>query len=111
MPPLMVVLPRKLLAPEIVTVPVPVLARLRLPEVLANLPANEKVWSLAPTVSVGVPLPPSIVPAPLRPLIVWLYPARFKVPARLTFPQPAPEGIWSAAPSCRVAPPESVVVP
>ena len=91
------------------SVPLPFFVRLRVPAVFLIKPENVLVALLSPTVKVGVPLTPSIVPLPERPLMVSLKPARLKVPLFVKLPLPAPLEIWSAAPSARV-PEVSIVV-
>ena len=108
-PPLTLTAPEKVFGPLKVCVPVPVFVTPKVPAVFLMMPEKFAVASLSPTVSVGVPLVPSTVPLPLRPLMVSLKPARLSVPMpvpfelMMTVPVPVPFGIWLVAPRFRVA--------
>ena len=115
MPPLTVVLPLKVLLPESVSVPVPVLMRLSVdvvPEFL-RAPLKVLVW-LVEEKTVRVAFVEarrlSMMPAPDRPLMISELPLRSSVPSTVTLPLDAPSGMTSAAPSFSV-PALTVVAP
>ena len=88
------------MAPDSVSVPVPVLVSASVPVVFCTTPVKPLLALFPPTVSVEVPpATVSTVPAPLSPLIVSLKVFRSSVPVTLTLPLPAPSGITPAAPS------------
>jgi len=90
--------------PESVSVPLPVLISARVPAVFLITPEKVLVALLSPTVKVGVPLMPSTIPVPERPLMVSLKPPMLNLPfVTIKLPLPMPLGIWLAAPSVKIA--------
>ena len=72
----------------------PILTSANVPAVFLITPENVRpVALLSPIVRVGVPLTPSTVPDPERPLMVSLLPFKLSVPLTATFPAVAPLGI------------------
>src|SRR5262245_11384566 len=73
--------PVYVLAPFNVNVPAPILVKLSAPPVFSIRPLNALVWLLLPTVNVAAPTPELLTtPSPPSPLIVWLNPARSRMP-------------------------------
>ena len=92
-----------MLAPDSVSVPVPILVSASVPRVFWITPVKLLVALLLPTVSVGTPPDKlSTVPAPLRPLMVSLKPFRSSVPATATLPLATPSGNTPVAPNLSV---------
>ena len=88
------------MAPDSVSVPVPVLVSASVPVLLRITPLKTLLALLPPTVRADVPPDTvSTVPAPVRPLIVSLKPFRSSVPASAKLPLPVPSGKASLAPS------------
>ena len=60
--------PEKLLDPARVCVPLPIFVIVNVPAVFKIAPLKLAVASASPIVSAGVPLAPSMLPLPLRPI-------------------------------------------
>ena len=96
-PPLMAVVPVRVLSPVRVRAPAPVLAREPAP---LRLPA--KVLMPVPTERVKVPAALVTEPVPVRPASVWAYPPKFRI---------APPDTATVAPLARRLSPPAVRVP
>ena len=79
-PPEMVVAPLKVLFPESVSVPVPVLVRPMVPRPSWMFPVKAAVWSLAPAVKMAAPELLVTRPEPASPLVVRSKPLRSRMP-------------------------------
>jgi hypothetical protein len=87
-----VVGPEYVLVDASVCTPEPIFTSESTPAALPIAPEKVAEASPSPTVSVGVPLSPSTLPEPDRPLIVSLKPPSLKLPSTLTLPLPVPLG-------------------
>ena len=109
-PALTVVVPPYVLAPDNVSVPVPVLVSATVPLPFCMTPENVVELLLPPAVSTTAPAAPLVtVPAPAREPIASLNPRRSKIAPPDTVTA-LPEGTALVAPSCRVPAP-MVVAP